>query len=1140
MSGDYSRYRFDPWLDFAGVLMQQGRVQLDADWNEQADLLDRRLRAEGVDIFGLDPTPGISGVAVVSPQTPTAFRIEAVGGTIRIGRGRMYVNGLLAENHGRGNPELDPVLAELRGQDPLDYSPQPYHPDPPTLPSGGPHLVYLDVWQRELTHRQRPELVEKAVALDTTNRIQTVWQVRLLANVSSVDCTTPDAQIPGWQALIAPSAGRLSSRAMGVDPAQDPCELPPGGGYRGLENQLYRVEIHDGGTAQATFNWSRDNASVTASVEKIVSTTELELDSLGRDQVLRFNSGDWVEILDDWRELSGEGGDPALRRGEMRKITVNEAAESISFSPALPGDLIPGGSGDDTLEKRHLRVRRWDQKGKVRDAGGNLIVDLHQPGSTGTIPVPAAGTWVVLENGVQVQFDLDPAGDVFRSGDFWSFAARTADTSVEELDRAPPRGIHHHFARLALVTFPDSETDCRRPWKVGAGGGCCTFSVAPGESIQAAIDALPFEGGCVCLKTGLHRISDTIRIDRSRVVLRGESPGTQVRSTGLQVTLQIGSDNSKVTDVLVTGIRFEAAAGGQSDGAVAWLSRCNRVRLEHCGFEVMPHGLPVYVGIWMDEVADVQIAHNRLRGAVYGIFVDDFAGRLDITDNQIEGPTGLVFGNDRGSLGQLGVLMRSDTAAGCRIANNRIDDYWIGIALQRGAEGSQVIDNRIGRSAATASENLPTDLPTLRQYLDNRFYAIHLEATRCAVKGNHIDLASSIWGGILVDAADVSVAGNRLTAASVSAGAPVPGGIYCRASATQGDAADRVTISGNRLQGPQAGIVVARIDEATVAGNRVDGDGAGWYGVLIDDCTDTRVQDNQIEEVFFAVHLADGERNQVAGNRIGQSGQGITSARETDLKVNGNRLYGCLQNGIFLLIRDAAAVVDNRVVNCSYAAFNLSLGISVIAEQLYTPPGTLTRIEGCEVIDTGIAPAGQSATNLDAVAIGAWVPACQVTDNRTDCTQPALLSANREHRALSLIGPVAFRYIFGSGVLESMYGSALIAGNHFRGPGRTSLVELVHLQINQWADYRFEKVTFNNHVCEHLNPTANESGATVMLRGGHLIAMGNHVKALAQGVNSMSLGRRDKVSLMGNVTTGGYINVGTVTPTPIANFNVRI
>ena len=77
MSGDYSRVRFDPRIDMAGVLMQQGRVQLDSDWNEWVAVLDRRLRAESVDTFGVNPTPGFTGVAVVSPQTRSRARRTA-------------------------------------------------------------------------------------------------------------------------------------------------------------------------------------------------------------------------------------------------------------------------------------------------------------------------------------------------------------------------------------------------------------------------------------------------------------------------------------------------------------------------------------------------------------------------------------------------------------------------------------------------------------------------------------------------------------------------------------------------------------------------------------------------------------------------------------------------------------------------------------------------------------------------------------------------------------------------------------------------------------------------------------------------------------------------------------------------------
>jgi hypothetical protein len=540
MSGDYSRNRFDPRADFAAVLMQQGRVQLDSDWNELVDILDRRLRAQIVDL--VSDGQHNPGVAVVPRETPDGFKVLAGGGKLTIGRGRMYVDGLLAENHGGGNAEFDPVLGETRGKTAVGYDEQPYHPSPAALPSTGTHLAYLEVWQREVTHLEQPAIVEPAVGVDTTTRMQTVWQVRLLANVGGgITCATPDSAIPGWLALTAPSAGGLSSKAIGVKPQDDPCELPPSGGYRGLENQLYRVEIHDGGPiGQATFKWSRDNASVASAVAEIVSATELKLASLGRDAVLRFNSDDWVEIIDDARELSGESSDPARRRGELRKITVDDSKQTIAFAPALPADLTQGGTA--VALQRHLRVRRWDQKGKVRDDKDNVLTDLDAAGSTGAIKIPATGTPVMLENGVQISFTVDTAGGMFRAGDYWLFAARTATADVEQLDQAPPRGVHRHYARLGLVAFPDSETDCRRLWPPQAeGAGCeCTVCVTPEShasgalTIQKAVDQVKAVGGTVCLGAGVYVLGDApIKIeDAQSLRLKGQGWRTILTASG--------------------------------------------------------------------------------------------------------------------------------------------------------------------------------------------------------------------------------------------------------------------------------------------------------------------------------------------------------------------------------------------------------------------------------------------------------------------------------------------------------------------------------------------------------------------------------------------------------------------------------
>ena len=52
MKGDFTRDTFDSRKHFSRVLMQQGRVQIDADWNEQAAILLRYMRSLAADLIG--------------------------------------------------------------------------------------------------------------------------------------------------------------------------------------------------------------------------------------------------------------------------------------------------------------------------------------------------------------------------------------------------------------------------------------------------------------------------------------------------------------------------------------------------------------------------------------------------------------------------------------------------------------------------------------------------------------------------------------------------------------------------------------------------------------------------------------------------------------------------------------------------------------------------------------------------------------------------------------------------------------------------------------------------------------------------------------------------------------------------------
>jgi|GEM_PF-2440767 len=60
LQGDFSRSPFNRRKRYSSVRMQQGRVQLDSDWNEQADILEQRIRAGTADLIGPAgaPVPG--------------------------------------------------------------------------------------------------------------------------------------------------------------------------------------------------------------------------------------------------------------------------------------------------------------------------------------------------------------------------------------------------------------------------------------------------------------------------------------------------------------------------------------------------------------------------------------------------------------------------------------------------------------------------------------------------------------------------------------------------------------------------------------------------------------------------------------------------------------------------------------------------------------------------------------------------------------------------------------------------------------------------------------------------------------------------------------------------------------------------
>jgi hypothetical protein len=857
MGADVSRVRFDALRDHSGVLMQQGRLLLDADWNELVDIVERRLRAGAADLGSTGPVAGIAGVAVVPRTTPDAFALTAPSaGTLSIGQGRMYVDGLLAENHGKTDGAFDTLLSEPTRNLITPYTEQPYWPTPAALPASGTHVAYLDVWKREVTPLEAPDLVEAAVGVDTTTRTQTVWQVRVhTPDTPGVACDSKDADIPGWSDLIAPSAGRLSTGTVVVTASDDPCSLPPSGNYRGLENQTYRVEIHTPGPAgTATFKWSRDNGSVAVAVSEIVSTSRLRPASLGKDRSLGLRTNDWVEILDDHRELNQQPGD-------LRRITVN-ADGTISFTPALTADLVPASG--ETVD-RHLRVRRWDQAGQIKTGAGANVVDLDAATATGDIPVPAAATAIVLENGITAM--LEAPGGRFRVGDHWIFAARTQTTSVEALVKAPPRGIHHHYARLGVLTGPAPSSDCRVMWPPdGEDSACgdCTVCVTPQShasgvlTIQAAVDQVRPTGGTVCLAVGLYHL------DKSPVKLEG-CTSVRLRGQGPRTILLAANGGLEITRSAFVTVEDLTLVASALDGGVA-LTTTTEVTLRRLvilltsgtnlpspaialnGVAVRTHVLdndviaPVCIGSNVDKdgslTAGLEVAGNVLVGQTAGVQLNGPSAHL--LDNVVRENTVLRCGQV--GLQLLGV-MPPDASFVLR------DNYVAvqGTAIDIGNAGFCVRDNTVVGDKASADQPGAGISVSAAELGDIR------GAT--TVSGNSV--ARVTGDGIGVRAGVTVLVADRNTIEGAGSGIVM----------AEAGTAEQVHVTHNVVRDvggrdvhdavPANGIQVFGAEHALVEGNTVVGVGAAGSagpfaaGIRVVGCQESRVHGNSVEQVGF-------------------------------------------------------------------------------------------------------------------------------------------------------------------------------------------------------------------------------------------------------------------------------------------------
>jgi Family of unknown function (DUF6519) len=578
MKADLTRSTFRREKHYSGVVMQQGRVQLDADWNEQVDIgahLDETTRVDVIGACGI-------------PVHAAGFAPSTLDGSsdLALSAGRAYVDGIVCENDASpiavvqvGDQELGvesvvadgrelkqgdwiqvsatgvlPIARRLAGVSAADsmlklevpftsaeqgdlkgavdavvqrlstYLTQPEFPGDPgsdaeLKPEGGLYLFYLDVWKRHRTALEDAEIREVALGgADHGTRTQTVWQVKRALLDQTHEAPTC-ATVPSWDELAPRTTGRMAARAQPQTTPDDLCTVPPGAGFRRGENQLYRVEVRKSGNlGEAEFTFSRENGSVT--VPWTASDTDtLTVTTLGRDDVLGIGPGDWIEATDDLRELEGAVG--AL----------------VKVKTALDNEIIVDvGTATDTLDISaypfNPKVRRWD------DPDGTRLVE-RPADNDGYLP---------LEDGVEVRFE----DGFYRALDYWRVPARAHLGDVEwERDTAgnslslPPDGVAHHYCRLALIRFDDGVwepvEDCRKvfPSLTEVGGGAATD---PGVHVEQ----LTVAGGFVLRNDsiiGTSHLMSGIEIHCDREIEPGTIEGKPTCLVSVDIPYPVSEDD---------------------------------------------------------------------------------------------------------------------------------------------------------------------------------------------------------------------------------------------------------------------------------------------------------------------------------------------------------------------------------------------------------------------------------------------------------------------------------------------------------------------------------------------------------------------------------------------------------------------
>ncbi len=498
MASDRARLSHDPSRQYRSLVLQQGRVSLEADTNEASRLAETALRQDIIDIVGPMGTPDDGYEVKVGS-----------GGGLGIGAGSYYVGGWRVA--------LDEPIRLGEGPDEADLDPTPL--------GDGQYAVALLLTEQEVSAVEDHALLEVALGGPDTCQRTRLMQRAVAVPIGGDDCKAAFADLT--EALGAegadydPATGAIVPRArlhvtLVSSPAPaDPCDPPASGGYLGADNQLIRVAVtaFDPTSGKGKFVWGYDNASTlyraSTADGKILT---LEGEPVDNDHAPRV--GQAVEVLRT-RSLFDHNDVVAADSG-----VVTEVAEP--YDPDLRRVVIaatlPAAQWGDSAHPLFLRLWKAEM-----EFGEGSAVELGDTGLAITLTLNSA-----------------PGSIVARP--FWNFAARPSTPVIvyprRYLDSAqPPEGPRQWLAPLAVAAVAKEGArildDCRDTFLPLTRSGCCGImldSEARGrrDQIQRALDRLRGTRGTVTLRPGHYKLRRPIRLDSSHRGLTLEGCGEGV------------------------------------------------------------------------------------------------------------------------------------------------------------------------------------------------------------------------------------------------------------------------------------------------------------------------------------------------------------------------------------------------------------------------------------------------------------------------------------------------------------------------------------------------------------------------------------------------------------------------------------